>query len=255
MSVRKQPAALTIWKGLMGALIVVYSAGTACAQDDVTQFVNGGSQGQQFISANQLLTPRKAQQATDRAREDILHGHFDSAQKELIRALEVAPHYGVALAIQGAVNLQLGDIEAAAKVFHRALEEDPTLGAAYVGLAMVFIGQHKFKEALIPLNRATSLLPSSWYPHFEAGLAHLELGDTAAALQEADLAERFAGPEPERRSGASYLHALAYAVIKDSDRAKKYLAETISRDPRGLYATLAKRRSVERLQVTTIGKP
>ena len=254
MSVKRQLALLHRCVCFLGAMILGCSAGQLCAQGGPLRCVNGSTQGQQFVSTNSLLTPRKAQLATDRAREDILHGDLKSAQKELTRALDVAPHYAVALATQGAVSLQAGNIDGAAKAFQRAIEEDSTLGAAYLGVGIALIAQRRFKEAITPLNHATSLLPSSWYAHLEFGLARLGTGDTEAALQEASLAEHFAGPDPERRSGASYLRAIICEVMKDPDRANKYLAETITRAPDGFYATLAKARGVERFQSVTDGK-
>ena len=248
MSIDQQPTLLRRCELFLRTLLLVCSSWQACAQGDALQVINGNLQRQQFISTNQLLTPSKARQATERASADILHGRIESARKELSRALNVAPHYGVALATQGAVDLQVGNIDGAAKAFQQAMEDDPTLGAAYVGLGMVLIAQGRFKEALIPLDHATSLLPGSWYVHFELGLAHVGLRNVDAALQQADLAERFAGPDSERRSGVSYLRAMVYAVMKDSERAEKYRVETITRDPNGIYATLAKRRSIERNQ-------
>ena len=248
MSVIEQTTRLHRYGHLVGGLVLVCSAATACAQGDAQQFINRSLKGQQFVSKNQLLTPRKAQRAADRAREDMLHGHPESAQKELTCALDIAPNYAVALATVGALKLQAGNLDEAAKAFQQAVEQDPTLGAAQLGAAMVLIAQGKFKESLTPIDRATTLLPSSWLVHLEAGVAHLGVGNTEAALQEVEFAERFAGPDPEGRSGVTYLRAMVYDALKDPDRAMKYLAETINRDPGGYYAALAKRR-VERLQV------
>jgi hypothetical protein len=47
---------------------------------------------------------------------------------------------------------------------------------------------------------------------------------------------------------------MTYAAMRDSDRAKKYLTETIARDPDGFYASLAKGRRAEVPQVAFIGK-
>ena len=258
MSTTKQPSLSTGGEGwrfsrlraaidLLGILILVSCIGSASAQRDESQFLNRNSQAQQVVSTNQLLAPRKAQQETERARQDILRGHLDSAQKELTSALNVAPHYGVALAMQGAVYLETGNIESAATAFQNAIDEDPSLGAAYLGAGMVLMAKGRFKEALTPLDRAASLVPNSWYMHLETGLAHLGLGNTNAATKEADLAEQSAGADPERNSGVAYLRAMVSKVMKDSDRTKKYLAEAISRNPDGYYASLAKR-GTDRIQ-------
>lgn len=248
MSVIEKTAHLHKYERLVGGLILVCSAATVCAQGDSQQFINRSQQGQQFVSKNQLLTPRKAQRATDRAREDILHGHPESAQRELTSALDMAPHYALALATVGALKLQGGNLDEAAKAFQQAVEQDPTLGAAQLGAAMVLIAEGRFKQSLMPLDRATTLLPSSWFVHLEAGVAHLGVGNTEAALQEVEFAERFAGSDPDGRSGVTYLRAMVCEVLKDRDRAMKYFAETIHLNPDGYYAALAKRR-LERLQV------
>ncbi len=232
---------------LAATAILLSSAGSACAQKDSLLPINRNPQGQQFVSTNQLMAPRKAQQATERARQDILRGRLESAREELARALEVAPHYAVALTMLGAVNLQTDNIEGAATAFQQAVNEDPTLGAAYLGSGMVLMAQDKFKEALAPLNRATGLLPGSWYAHMETGLAHVGAGNAAAASKESALAEQFAGTDAERRSGVSYLRAMVSAVMKDSGGARKYLDETINRAPDGFYAALA-RKTIDRVQ-------
>ena len=232
---------------LAATVILLSSARSACAQNESLLPVNRNPQGQQFVSTNQLMAPRKAQKQTERARQDILRGRLESAREELARALEVAPHYAVALTMLGAVNLQSDNIEGAATAFQQATNEDPTLAAAYLGSGMVLMARAKFKEALTPLNRATGLLPGSWYAHLETGLADAGAGNAAAATKEAELAEQFAGTDAERRSGVSYLRAMASAVVKDSGGARKYLDESINRSPDGFYASLAKK-IIERAQ-------
>ena len=244
MSVINKPALSHSYICSVGRLLLVFSAVSLFGQVDALQLANPGPQGQTYISTNQLRAPRKALQAADRARADILCGRLEAAQKELTHALDLAPHYAVAIAMQGAVNLQAGNIGGAEEAFKRALKEDPTLGAAYVGAAVVLIAEDRFKDALIPLNRATSLLPNSWYVHLETGLAHLGIGNTDAALLDAELAERFAGRDPERQSGSAYLRAMVYTAMKDSDKARKCFTETINRDPNGFYAALVKKNVV-----------
>jgi hypothetical protein len=69
----------------------------------------------------------------------------------------------------------------------------------------------------------------------------LGLGNTEAALKEAEFAERLSGTDPEGRAGVSYLHAMVSAEMKDSAGVRKHLADTIVHAPNSYYAELAKR--------------
>jgi tetratricopeptide (TPR) repeat protein len=183
-----------------------------------------------------------------------VRGNLASAQKEIVRALEIAPHCAVALSVQGALDIKMGHLETAAKSFQEAIDNDPTIGGAYLGLAMILISERRFKEALAPLDRAAGLLPASWYVHFQTGLAQLGVGDVEAAFKEADLAERLIGTDSEQGAGVSYLHAMVLAKRGDVAGTRKYLADVIARSPQGYYAEHAKG-WLERLQVDLVRIP
>jgi len=180
------------------AAMLAFSAGFTSAQVDSTQFA-GKSQSQTNVSVNQLLTPNKAQRAAKKAREDLIHGRFESAQREAERALDVFPRCAIALNIQGAVSLWRSNYAEAARDFQRAIDADPALGSAYLGLGVTYTSQGRFKEALVPLDRASAFLPDSWAVHFEAALSHLGVGQPDTALKEIAYAERFMGVDPEKR--------------------------------------------------------
>ena len=188
-----------------------------------------------------MLTPEKALRATDRARKELSHGHLDSAQRKVSQALDIAPHCALALFIQGMIHGQMGHFDQAAKYLQEAINNDPTLGSAYLGLGMVFVDQGQFKNALTPLDRATALLPTAWIVYLENAAAHLGLGDTKRALEQAALADRFAQSDRHGKSGVSLLRALVQRRLQDLPREKSYLIQAISCDPHGPYALLAKK--------------
>jgi tetratricopeptide (TPR) repeat protein len=167
---------------LLGTLIVACSVQPTCAQIDSADLVDR-SQVRQMVSKNQLLTPGKAMKEAIRAREDFIRGHYESAQKKVDRALVIAPNCAIALTLRGVLDLQNGHTDEATNSFQEAIDNDPTLAAAYMGLAAVLISQKHFKEAVAPLDRATGLLPGFWYTHFQTGLAQLGLVNTEAALK------------------------------------------------------------------------
>ena len=107
---------------------------------------------------------------------------------------------------------------------------------------MSLIARNRLKDALAPLDRATSLLPGSWLAHFEAAITHLQLGYPDTALKQIHYAERFTEMTPEKRSGTVYVRGIAYINLGEFDRAQKNLADAVVFDPNGFYATLALRR-------------
>jgi tetratricopeptide (TPR) repeat protein len=228
-------------------LLLVSIVEPGLSQAASNQIVGQSVPGQQLVSKNQLLTPPKALKATDRAREDLLHGKEESARKEIQRALDIAPHCALALSLQGIVSYEEKDYAEAAHAFQRSLEEDPTLGAPYLGLGSVFLIQGRFREALIPLDRAGALLPASWFTHFQTALAHLGLGESTSGLKEIAVAESFAGNDVERRSGFAYLRGMAYLQLKNYGAAKESFQQVVDSSPHSGYAPLA-RKKLEQLK-------
>jgi len=231
----------------MGALLLICSVGPSFGQIDTAQLIDRNSSGSLTISRNQLLAPGKAVRAIQRARKDIVDGHLESAQKEIARALDIAPHFAVAEVMLGAIDLETENRQGATTHFQQAIDDDPALGGAYVGMAVVLIQQGRFQPALPLLDRAEGLLPGAWFVHFAKAWAQMELGDSGTALKQADYAERIAGMDAEKRSGVSYLRALVYIHMRDLNTAQEHLAEAVTRDRDGEYAALAKR-ELEQLQ-------
>jgi tetratricopeptide (TPR) repeat protein len=235
-------ARISYFSTVAAVLLLVWIAESGLSQVTTNQIADQGFRAQQLVSKNQLLTPQKALKATARAREDLLSGRGESARKEIQRALVISPHCALALSLQGVVSYQDKDYAEASRAFQRSIEEDPTLGAAYVGLGAVLIIQRRFREAFIPLDRAVALLPDSWFPHYQTALAHLGLGEAASGLKEIADGEHFAGEDAETRSGFAYVRALAYLQLKDSGAAKESLQQAVKCSPNGAYAPLAKKR-------------
>lgn len=196
---------------------------------------------QYLVSKNQLLTPEKALKATDRAREDLWKGRKESARKEVQRALAVAPHCALALNLQGIMGLEDRDYTEAVHAFQQSINEDPTLGPAYLGLGIAFAAEGRFREALIPLDRAAALLPGSWITYFETALARLGLHESLTGLRQIAYAERFAGADVQKISAVAYLRGVAYLQLNDLSSAKEFLLQAVQRDPNGTYAVLAQR--------------
>jgi tetratricopeptide (TPR) repeat protein len=192
-----------------------------------------------IVSKNQLLAPEKALRAIKRAHAEIAGGQIERAEKDLAQALEIAPLFAVAKVMQGAIDIDRGNFDAASTLFQQAIDDDPVLGSANVGMAVVLIHEQRFKSALPLLDRAEGLLPGAWFVHFAKAWAQMELGNIDVALKQADFAEQIACTDTGNKSAVSYLPAIAYLHLHDVATAKKYLVEAISRDRGGQYAALA----------------
>jgi len=229
-------------RSLLLAALLTSCAGLASAQVQSSQFAGTESPARQSVSVNQLQTPENAQKAATKAREALVHGDYDSALKEAEHALKIFPHCAAALTIEGAVNLKRTNYAEADSDFQQAINEDPAAGTAYLGLGMAFTSQGRFKEALVPLERAAAFIPNSWTVYFESALAHLGVGDSQMAFKEITYAEKFAGVDPEKKSGTTYLRGVAHSLAKDYNAARDDWNESVKGNPSGAYAQLAKRR-------------
>jgi tetratricopeptide (TPR) repeat protein len=235
-----------IWRAvrIFGAALLALAVKSApCQVDSVGLPAQVPTAERMVVSKNQLRTPQKAQQAIERAQEDFLHARYDSAQRDVQRALDICPHYALAYTFQGIINLRSGNNAEAASAFQRAINEDPSAGSAYLGMGIVFNRQGRFREAIVPLDRAAPLLASSWLLHFESTWAHLGIGDSAAGLRDATSAEVLAESDPEKLAGVAYLRGVAHFQMRDYDAASRYFKEAVQHDPKGTFATLAKERA------------
>ena len=223
------------------AAMVASSAFRASAQSHPIELMPGSPFTQPSVSAKQLLTPEKAQKATDRAREALLHGRYEEAQKQVTRALEICPNCAIALTLQGIMKLGGKDYAEAAQTFQQAIDADPQLGAAYLGLGQAYNSMGRFKEALAPLARLDTLLPGTWAADCETAVAHLGMGESEAALQYVTRAEQVRSVDRLNRSALSYVRAIARLQMNDYSRAKSDLEEVIEEDPKGEYGVRARK--------------
>lgn len=90
------------------ALVSMASLSTDClSQGDSSSFVKPDPPSQNTVSTNQLLTPKKALQAVESARNLLLAGRVEQAQMEIARALEISTRCAQALAIRGLIHVEV----------------------------------------------------------------------------------------------------------------------------------------------------
>jgi tetratricopeptide (TPR) repeat protein len=182
---------------------------SALAQVDSGHLAVQRAPAQPLISVNQLITPEKAQRATEQAREAYLLGHFEQAEKLAKRALDISPNCASALTVEGLLKMQEGKDQKAVQFFQAATHADPALGVAYLAMGEVYNSQGRFKEALVTLDRAAIFLPGIWSVYYETARAHLGVEDFQSSLTEIAFGERFAGGDSHARAALSLLRGVA----------------------------------------------
>jgi len=106
----------------------------------------------------------------------------------------------------GAVEMVKGDYSAARDAFHAALAIDPTLDAAYVGLAQIDARQGNDVEAIQILETAREKLPDHYPLEYYFGLLASRLGREQEGIVALENAARLepASPDPFFELGKLY---------------------------------------------------
>ena len=169
----------------------------------------------------------------------FLRGRFDEALPWLRRSLERDPTNSVNLA-EGMGNLYdaLGEPARAEAMFHRALELNPKLGAAYIGLIRLRLRQGRRTEALEWARKSLDVASDQPLVVKNAAVAELVAGDEARGrtLLERVLPVLQAQRGPSSGPDAGVGTYLAWLETKDGRtlEAKKLLSAASAADHRHL---------------------
>lgn len=113
--------------------------------------------------------------------EDGARQSYQAAIDVYTQAVDVAPTYARAYERRGLAHFELGEYDAAAQDYERALEHGPRAEAHYqLGLALRHLG--RFDEALVQLEAAILRAPGTARYPFGAGRLQAHLGATDAAV-------------------------------------------------------------------------
>ena len=139
--------------------------------------VNGSA-----ISVVQYKVPKQAREEYRKARDAAEKGKDEDARKHLAKSLEIYSNYADALTLQGVLDLNQHNADAAIAALDKAIRADSNFAMAYMVMGSALNMQGKFDEALRALERGESLAPDYWQAHFEMGKAFIGKSDYQAAL-------------------------------------------------------------------------
>jgi Flp pilus assembly protein TadD len=187
--------------------------------------VNGGA-----ISVAQYKVPGKARNEYRKAREAAENGKDEEAGKHLAKALEICPNYADALTLQGVLELNHHNADAAIADLDKAIKADANFAMAYMVMGSALNMQGKFDEALRALQRGESLAPDYWQAHFEMGKAYIGKNDYEAALGHLQRAQSMA---PKEYPLIYLLQAHALLAMKQYPEAMSALQTYLQKEPTG----------------------
>ncbi|HEX9743143.1 MAG TPA: tetratricopeptide repeat protein [Nitrospiraceae bacterium] len=102
---------------------------------------------------------------------------YDEAARYFRKALEAKPGDPEAGYYLGQSLTRAKQFDEAEAVFRTLLDADPSSGRAHLGLAVVFYGQERFRDALASLAEAQKALPNDPLVYYYRGLTHYRLAE------------------------------------------------------------------------------
>jgi len=160
------------------------------------------------ISVVRLRAPRKAMELYNRGWDALRKQKLDEAEKDIEQVLKIYPIYPDALALRGAIHLELHQSEAAEQDFRASVDADPTFASAYIGLAEALNEEQRFDDALAVVEQASQLTPDAWNLQYESSRALIGKGLYDRALKVIEEALR-ARPARDSLLHLAKAHALA----------------------------------------------
>jgi tetratricopeptide (TPR) repeat protein len=153
-----------------------------------------------------VLAPISAPASDEIIGDNTAHACFEASQslrkdREALHTCDIAlegnalqgADRGGALVNRGVIRMRRGELAAAQSDFDAGIALVPTVGEGWFNRGAVFIGEHRYKEALSDLDKAITLgvhEPAKAY--YYRGLAHEYLDDQTAAYQDYKQAQTLA---------------------------------------------------------------
>ena len=247
--------AFFIARGLGEFTIVVDAAGYKSAQKDVSVPVAGRFEVdvymQHDLAANESATaPGKpilapeAQKALSKGAQALREGKLDQAEKEINKAVSLAPGNPDVLYIQGMLYLRQNDWPKAESALQKADQIEPNQARTVSALGMALCNAKKYEAAIPVLEKAIQLEPNaSWETDFALAKAyyfHQQYDQALNLAQQAHSTSHGTSPQVE------LLLAQCLTAAGRYEESARILRDFLKQNPQGPEAATA-RRWLERL--------
>ncbi len=167
-----------------------------------------------------------------------VHRSFDwdigKSQKEVSRALELAPSFAFARGLKAQNLISLGRLEEGEREARKALELDPLSPTNLAFIGTLFLYENHTEEAIELYNRSLELEPDSSFPMNNLGLAYVRMGETEKGIELMEKARRMA-VSPSAGSDLAYAYSKA-GRKEDVQRILTFLLDEYARTRMGASA-------------------
>jgi len=116
---------------------------------------------------------------------DVVRQHYDQAEADLKRAIEVAPRNPLGYSRMGDLRVHQGKIAEAEPLYRQALNLDPGFGEAAAGVVDLYMQQNQSARAVAWLDAQIAKVPGSSSLQVLRGQVDLDHGDAVKAEQSA----------------------------------------------------------------------
>jgi tetratricopeptide (TPR) repeat protein len=207
--------------------------------------VQPAPEGEDAVTDKELaaLAP-KAQKALSKAIESLRNNKLPDARGQLETAFRVAPNSAEVNYLYGIYSLQASDRLKAESYWKKALELHPKHFRALISLSQVLLDDKRLPEALLYLDRAVRVEPSSWRAHAIYAEAYLRHGSPDEAIEQAERALQLG-----RGQAVVVQRYLAAALAKrgEKEKAVAVLQKYVEEQP----ADMAAKKQLESLRSFT----
>ena len=126
--------------------------------------------------------PDNAEHYIDLAAALLLGRDYGDAEKNLLKALQLAPEQARAHLLLGRLYSDRGDVERAVQALHRASQLDSTLAAPNYFMGNILVRQQHLDDAVMRYERALALDPGYLQAYFNLAGLHSRQTDYGLAL-------------------------------------------------------------------------
>lgn len=140
------------------------------------------------IAAVRAETPATSAGYVNRARAFLDHKLRDEALRDYDKAVELDPGNGVAWALRGITRIDGGDLTGARNDLNKAMEVDPNLVQALIGLGMLADAEKRPKDAIEAYGKALAQNPDNSLLLGRRAFAYALIGDRDHAFADAGAA-------------------------------------------------------------------
>lgn len=156
------------------------------------------------------------------------------AENEFREVLKIKKDESLAYYYLGHLTMQMEfNLKGAMELYKKAIEIDKHNLKAYKKLSIIYFAEKQFKDAVLLLEDAKTVLPEDADIYHKLAIAYLSTGEYNKAIENVKKANSIA-----KNIQSQLVLASAYSITGDYDNAKMQLEDVLNSDPKNKTALL-----------------